>query len=195
MPAGPQGPHGAGDNGIYVIDGWNTVDRIGIYDGFVEQHEWDFDEIIRDMDRCMPEGERLGEFLDSVEVPASELEIGDEVWLRGVNDSWEAYPVVGFGQPSSNRIAVWVDLPDGRKDVTYPDLPYVARRAFQNVTAFQTRLHQADERKGNVMTRVAACSRTSRQIPGAEHYNADYCAPKCGRHLAERARARRAWTP
>ena len=48
-------------------------------------------------------------------------------WLRGIGDNWEAYPVVGFGQPSSNRIAVWVDLPDGKKDATYPDLPYVVR--------------------------------------------------------------------
>ena len=71
-----------GDNGIYVIDGWEIVDRVGLYDGFVEQHEWDFDEIIRDFDRCMPQGERLGELLDSIEMPAGELEVGDEVWLQ-----------------------------------------------------------------------------------------------------------------
>lgn len=116
-----------GDNSIYVIDGWKIVDRIGLYDGFVEQHEWDFDEIIRDMDRCMPADERLGEFLDSIEVPVGELEIGDEVWLQGMGDKWRAYPVVGLGQPSSNRIAAWIDLPDGKKDVTYPNLPFIAR--------------------------------------------------------------------
>ena len=34
--------------------------------------------------------------------------------------------VVGFGQPESNRISVWVKTEDGKTDVTYPDLPYVA---------------------------------------------------------------------
>ena len=116
-----------GDNGIYVIDGWEIVDRVGLYDGFVEQQEYDFDQLLRDFDRSMPEGERLGEFLDSVEAPVGELEVGDEVWLQGADGKWEAYPVAGFGQPESNRIAVWVDLPDGRRDVTYPDMPYVQR--------------------------------------------------------------------
>lgn len=43
-----------------------------------------------------------------------------------VRGKWEAYPVVGFGQPEFNRIAVEVDASNGRKDVIYPDLPYVA---------------------------------------------------------------------
>lgn len=116
-----------GDNGIYVVDGWEIVDRVGLYDGFSEQDEYGFDEMLRAFDEAMPEGERLGEFLDSVEVPASELRLRDEVWLRDIGGRWEAYPVVGFGQPEYNRIAVWVDLPDGRRDVTYPDVAYVAR--------------------------------------------------------------------
>ena len=61
-------------------------------------------------------------------MPASELKLGDEVWLRdGEGEKWEAFPVVGFGQPDGAGIAVWVDMPDGRKDVTYPDMPYAAR--------------------------------------------------------------------
>ena len=115
-----------GDNGIYVIDGWKIVDRIGLYDGFVEQQEYDFDEMVRGFDAAMPESERLGEFLDSVEVPVGELQIGDEVYMFSHYDDWKAYPVVGFGQPEFNRISVWVDLPDGKKDVVYPNPPYVA---------------------------------------------------------------------
>ena len=115
-----------GDNGIYVIKDWKIVERVGLYDGFVEQQEYDFDEMLRDFDRSMPESERLGEFLNSVEVPADELRIGDEVWMFSPYDDWRAYPVVGFGQPEFNRISVWVDLPDGKKDVVYPELPYVA---------------------------------------------------------------------
>ena len=37
-----------GDNGIYVIDGWKIVDRAGLYEGFVEQQEYGFDEMLRD---------------------------------------------------------------------------------------------------------------------------------------------------
>jgi len=72
-----------GDNGIYVIDGWKIVDRAGLYEGFSEQREYDFDQMLRDFDRSMPEGERLGEFLDSVEVPVGELQIGDRDFLIG----------------------------------------------------------------------------------------------------------------
>lgn len=115
-----------GDNGIYVVEGWKIVDRVGLYDGFVEQQEYDFDQMLRDFDRSMPEEERLGEFLDSVEVLVGELRIGDEVWMFSHFDDWKAYPVVGFGQPEFNRISVWVEGADGKTEVTYPDLPYVA---------------------------------------------------------------------
>lgn len=89
---------------------------------------YDFDKMLRAFDEAMPEGLRLGEFLDSVEVPASELRLGDEVWLRdSASEKWEAFPVVGFGQPGSGSIPVSIDTPDGRRKVTYPDLPFVAR--------------------------------------------------------------------
>ena len=74
-----------GDNGIYVIEGWKIVERVGLYDGFVEQQEYDFDQMLRDFDSSMPAGDRLGEFLDSVEVPVGELQVGDEVWLQGAD--------------------------------------------------------------------------------------------------------------
>lgn len=115
-----------GDNGVYIVKDWKIVDRVYPWDGFDEQQEYDFDEMLRSFDSAMPEKERLGEFLDAIEVPVSELELGDEVWMYTAYDDWKCYPVVGFGQPESNRIAVTVDTPDGRKDVIYPDLPYVA---------------------------------------------------------------------
>lgn len=129
-----------GDNGVYVIDGWRIVERLRTErrEGgsphvvrFAEEREGQrghgFDEMLRAFDEAMPERLRLGEFLDAVEVPASELRIGDEVWLRGVDGSWEAYPVVGFGQPECNRIPVQVEAPGGTARIAYPDLPYVAR--------------------------------------------------------------------
>ncbi len=93
-----------------------------------EEESWhEFDDMLRAFDASMPEELRLGEFLDSVEVPVRELRVGDEVWMFDcICGKWEAYPVAGFGQPNGNRIAVEVDAGDGRKKVTCPDLPYVA---------------------------------------------------------------------
>ena len=33
---------------------------------------------------------------------------------------------ISGNKPESNRISVWVKTEDGKTDVTYPDLPYVA---------------------------------------------------------------------
>lgn len=129
-----------GDNGIYVIEGWKIADHlVSEYDeewNFIgmrsfgpseERKSHEFDSMLRSLDASMPEELRLGELLGSVEVPAGELEVGDEVWMfDSVRGKWESFPVVGFGQPRFNRIAVQVDMPDGKRDIAYPDLPYVA---------------------------------------------------------------------
>ena len=75
-----------GDNGIYVIEGWRIAEHLRTeYDadwnpigmrsfGPSEEEDWhQFDDMLRSFDASMPEELRLGEFLDSVEVPASEL--------------------------------------------------------------------------------------------------------------------------
>lgn len=86
-----------GDNGIYVIDGWEIVGREGLYDGFAEEDGYDFDEMLHEFDASMPEGERLGEYLDAAEVPFSEVELGDEVWMRTVY-GLKTLPVIGFSE-------------------------------------------------------------------------------------------------
>lgn len=68
--------------------------------------------MLHSFDEAVSENLRLGEFLDSVEVAANDLEVGNEVWLYGIDGRWEAHPVVGFGQPSFNRIAVWAGRTD-----------------------------------------------------------------------------------
>ena len=55
-----------GDNGIYVIKGWEIVDRCG---RTREQQVYDFRDMLHEFDKCMPESEQLGELLDSVEIP------------------------------------------------------------------------------------------------------------------------------
>lgn len=114
-----------GDNGIYVIDGWRITEHLRTeYDedwnavgmrAFepAEEEAWrEFDDMLRSLDVSMPEELRLGGVLDSMEVPVSDVRLGDEMWLYdGVYGKWEVFPVVGFGQPEFNRIAVEVDAP------------------------------------------------------------------------------------
>ena len=94
-----------GDNGIYVIEGWRIADRILPYEGFVEQSSHDFDGMLRAFDEAMPEGERLGDLLDAEEIPSSELEIGDEVWVSDFDGRWEHYPVVARSEKGTPLVA------------------------------------------------------------------------------------------
>ena len=71
------------DNGVYVIKGWEIVDRLFMHGD--EQQEYPLDEMLRSIDRKMPEDERLGDYLDSIEVPTDSLHPGDSVWFWG----WE----------------------------------------------------------------------------------------------------------
>lgn len=93
------------DNGIYVIEDWHIVERIYPYEGFEEQDEYDFDEMLRVFDDSMPEGERLGDYLDAELVDTSSLSLGDEVWMREVDDSFKHYPVVAFEDGGTPLIA------------------------------------------------------------------------------------------
>lgn len=103
-----------GDNGVYIIDGWVIAEhierdsnngRVGGWHEFPEcreQHEHDFDRMLRAFDEAMPEGLRLGDFLDAVEIPTSDVHIGDMVYMRDCESRWEAFEVVGFGDGKRN---------------------------------------------------------------------------------------------
>lgn len=45
------------DNGVYVIEGWKIIDRK--YFNGSEQKEYDLEEMIREIDECQPERDRL----------------------------------------------------------------------------------------------------------------------------------------
>lgn len=47
------------DNGVYVIDGWDIVDRK--YFSGCEQQEYDLAKLLVDIDKLQPENDRLGE--------------------------------------------------------------------------------------------------------------------------------------
>lgn len=56
-----------------------------------------------DIDDSQPEGMRLGRYIDAVEVPVSEVEEGEEVWLESLRGGFEPYRVCGFAEPPSLR--------------------------------------------------------------------------------------------
>lgn len=104
-----------GDNGVYVIDGWKIVERIEeTYDnnwnpiGWSEfplereQREYDFNTMLKEFDKAMPKELQLGEFLDAVEIPVEDIELGDKVWIRDYEGSPKLYEVVGFGDGLSH---------------------------------------------------------------------------------------------
>ncbi len=84
-----------GDNGVYVIEGWRIADHLRTeYDSDwnpigmrsfepSEEEDWHkFNEMLHAFDEAMPEGLRLGDFLDAPEIPTSEVRLGDKVWMR-----------------------------------------------------------------------------------------------------------------
>nr|WP_075576241.1 hypothetical protein [Olsenella timonensis] len=86
-----------GDNGIFVIRGWEVVDRVYPYAPFEEENEYPLDAMLREIDASQPEDQRLGAYLDAEKVPVTEVAPGDEVFVRRVDGRYEAFPVVGVG--------------------------------------------------------------------------------------------------
>lgn len=84
-----------GDNGIYVIRGWEIVGRVP--DGVGEQMDYPLDEMLKEIDSAQPKDQQLGNFLDAEEVPTSQLRRGDRVFFLGVDGRYEAHEIEGFG--------------------------------------------------------------------------------------------------
>ena len=84
------------DNGVYIIENWNIIDRK--YFNCEEQNNYDPQEFLRSIDGSMPVSEQLGDVLDAVEVPTSSLQVGDEVFMQDFCDKYEKFKVIGFGE-------------------------------------------------------------------------------------------------
>lgn len=105
-----------GDNGVYVIEGWRIADHLRTeYDSDwnpigmrsfepSEEEDWHkFNEMLHAIDEAMPEGLRLGDFLDAPEIPTSEVRLGDKVWMREYESGYELFEVIGFGADDAPR--------------------------------------------------------------------------------------------
>lgn len=86
-----------GDNGVYVIRGWEIVDRVCPYTPFEEEREYPLDAMLLEVDAAQPADQQLGDFLLAEEVPTAFVEIGDVVYVQQIGGRYEPYPVAGIG--------------------------------------------------------------------------------------------------
>lgn len=88
-----------GDNGMYIIDNWELVGHE--YSSPCDD-EYDVDIMVRYIDGCQPTSEQLGRYLDAIEIPTSQVEVGDSVWMAEADGGYVPYEVVGFGDDRVN---------------------------------------------------------------------------------------------
>lgn len=98
------------DNGTYIIKGWKIVGREH-YD-YEEQNNYDIEDMLREIDKRMPEKERLGEFLDAEEIPIEEVKVRDKVFFfDNVYNRYEKKTVMGIGTEECNAWNTTIGIP------------------------------------------------------------------------------------
>lgn len=83
------------DNGVYIIEGWKIVDRK--YKRYAEQMNYEMEEMLLEIDRAMPESEQIEEYLTAKEILTEDLKIGYTVFIKGYDEKFVKYKVMGFG--------------------------------------------------------------------------------------------------
>ncbi len=90
------------DNGIYVVKGWDIVERK--YFEPPEQNSYEYIDILASIDAAMPENERLGFPIKKYEqVQPQDVHIGDELYYwddfycNYVYCNYDSTKVIGFG--------------------------------------------------------------------------------------------------
>lgn len=84
------------DNGVYIIEGWEIVDR-EYFDG-EEQNEYDLNKMLQEIDKRQPEEEQLGDFLKKEEKSIEDIDVGDEVYFVDYSGKVQHKTVVGIGE-------------------------------------------------------------------------------------------------
>lgn len=84
----------SGDNGVYVVEGHEIVDRL--FFDWEEQDNHKLEDLLESIDKAQPEKNQLGEeFLKGVDVEAEDLEAGDEVFYKDIDGVFKKYEVLG----------------------------------------------------------------------------------------------------
>lgn len=85
------------DNGFYIIDGWEIVDRKNPPSH--EQKVWALSRMLYEIDNSMPKEEQLGQdFFNSKEVKTTDINVGDTVvFYHELDSKYITCKVEGFG--------------------------------------------------------------------------------------------------
>lgn len=82
------------DNGVYIIEGNEIIERRA-FEG-EEQNQYKMEEMLKNIDERQPAEFQLGaDYLDAVETPAEELEVGDDVMVINLHGKVEKKTVIG----------------------------------------------------------------------------------------------------
>lgn len=85
------------DNGVYVIQNWEIVDRK--YFDYTEQQEYKLEEMLVEIDECQPKEMQLGkQFLSAPTALVGTLKVGDRVFVQDHRGKYEVHEVVGIGE-------------------------------------------------------------------------------------------------
>lgn len=128
------------DNGAYIIDGWDIVDRISgsDYEFNDSMTETELKRSLLYIDECQPEKERLGvEFIYADVVPVSEIKLGDVVYMSRY-DGFTKATVVGFGKDEFNNGTnvngiPYVDMYDHDGDYSWNPNNYIKTETVRKV--------------------------------------------------------------
>ena len=86
-----------GDNGVYLIKGWEIVGRKYFHGS--EQKSHDIKQMLCDIDSAMPIREQLGkEYINAPVVKTSDLKVGDKVAYIGLDGQIVYETVLGIGE-------------------------------------------------------------------------------------------------
>lgn len=70
------------DNGVYIVKGWDIVDR-KVWEGYEESNNYDVDDFVKEIDACQPESDRLGkDYFNSAPVQFNDIKEGKEYLVR-----------------------------------------------------------------------------------------------------------------
>ena len=83
------------DNGVYIIEGWEIVDRK--HKRNAEQMNHAMEDMLLAIDNAMPENEQIKDYLEAKEIPTNEVKVGDTVVVMDWDGKIFKQHVMGFG--------------------------------------------------------------------------------------------------
>lgn len=122
------------DNGTYIIENWQIVDRKCWDEHWGEQNEYDLTAMLLNINESQPVKEQLSrEFILAPEVPTSELKIGDIVFIDTYNGEYEKHKVIGFTDniPYFADNIPYVDLYDHDGDYSWNSNNYIRTKTIR----------------------------------------------------------------